>query len=55
MKYVRDETLREVRVAVYVDGVAHAQAVAQVPAWAVDRVTTAALVQVEDPDLEDEG
>lgn len=49
----RDEKMVEVVVMVYADGKLVDQGVNHhVPAWAVDYVASAAVVQVDDPDLE---
>ena len=48
-----DETLNTVKVMVYVNGVLVDEHTNEaVPAYAVNHVTYAAIVQVEDPDLE---
>jgi len=48
-----DETPREVTIHVYVDGQLHdSHTNKEVPAYAVDYVAMAAVVQVQDPDLE---
>ncbi len=47
-----DETLHEVKIVVYVDGVEFDSHVEQIPAFAVAYACSAAITQIQDPDLE---
>ncbi len=47
-----DETPKEVTVMVYVDGVLHNSCTRHLPAYAVDYASQAAVIQIDDPDLD---
>jgi hypothetical protein len=47
-----DETLHEVKVIIYVDGVEYDSHDEQVPAYAIPYIASAAIVQIQEPDLE---
>lgn len=47
-----DETLHEVKIVVYMDGVEFDSHVEQIPAFAVAYACSAAITQIQDPDFE---
>lgn len=47
-----DERMVEVTVVVLADGVEIDRHTQSIPAWAVDHVAVAAIVQIQDPDLQ---
>ena len=47
-----DETLHQVKVIILLDGVEYVVLEEAIPAYAIPYVTSAAAVQVQDPDLE---
>ncbi len=47
-----DETLHQVKVIILVDGVEYDSHEEAIPAYAIPYVASAAVVQVQDPDLE---